>query len=133
MTTEAFIRSFKRFTVRRGFPCKLVSDNEKTFKSAAKSIETILNQPEVQQYFAGVGMEWIFNLEKTPWWDRVFEWMIKSVKRCLRKIIRRARLSYDKLSMALTEVEMIVNSRLLSYASTEDIEEALTPSHLLVG
>ena len=68
MTTEAFIRSFKRFTARRGFPCKLVSDNGKTFKSAAKSIETILNQPEVQQYFAGVGLEWIFNLEKAPWW-----------------------------------------------------------------
>jgi len=59
--------------------------------------------------------------------------MIKSVKRCLRKIIGRARLSYDELSTVLTEVEMIVNSRPLSYVSTEDIEEALTPSHLLVG
>ena len=133
MTTEAFIRSFKRFTARRGFPRKLVSDNGKTFKSAARSIEAILNQSEVQQYFAGVGMEWIFNLEKAPWWGGVFERMIKSVKRCLRKIIGRARLCYDELLTALTEVEMIVNSRPLSYVSTEDIEEPLTPSHLLVG
>ena len=78
-------------------------------------------------------MEWIFNLEKAPWWGGVFERMIKSVKRCLRKIIGRARLCYDELLTALTEVEMIVNSRPLSYVSTEDIEEPLTPSHLLVG
>jgi len=123
MTTEAFIRSFKRFTTRRGFPCKLVSDNGKTFKSVAKSIETILNQPEVQQNLLGVGMEWIFNLEKVPWWGRVFEWMIKSVKRCLRKIIGQARVSYDELSMALTEVEVIVDSRPLLYVSTEDMKK----------
>ena len=38
MTTEAFIRSFKRFTARRGFLCRMISNNEKTFKSAAKSL-----------------------------------------------------------------------------------------------
>ena len=64
MTTEAFIRSFKKFTARRGFPRKLISNNEKAFKSTAKSIETILTNPEVQRYFAGIVMEWSFNLEK---------------------------------------------------------------------
>ena len=59
--------------------------------------------------------------------------MVKSVKRCLRKMIGRAKLCYDELSTALTEVEMIVNSRPLSYVSIEDMEEPLTPSHLLVG
>ena len=133
MTTEAFIRSFKRFTARRGFPRKLISDNGKTFKSTAKSIEATLNHPEVQQYFAGLGMEWSFNLEKAPWRGGVFERMIKSVKCCLRKTIGRAKLRYDELLIALTEVEMIVNSRPLSYISSDDTEEPLTPSHLLVG
>ena len=59
--------------------------------------------------------------------------MIKSVKRCLRKTIGQARLTYDELLTALTEVEMVVNSRPLSYVSTEDAEEPLTPSHLLIG
>ena len=35
----------------------------------------------------------------------------------------------------LTEVEMILNSRphALSYVSSDDIEEPLTPSHLIMG
>ena len=78
-------------------------------------------------------MEWIFNLEKAPWWGGVFERLVKSMKQCLRKTIGKARLSYDKLLTATTEVEMILNSRPISYVSTEDIEKPLTPSHLLVG
>jgi len=35
--------------------------------------------------------------------------------------------------LLLTEVEMVINSRPLSYVSTDDQEEPLTPSHLLVG
>ena len=33
----------------------------------------------------------------------------------------------------MTEVEAVLNSRPLSYVSSEDFEEPLTPSHLLVG
>ena len=78
-------------------------------------------------------MKWSFNLEKAPWWGGVFEKMIQSAKRCLRKTIGNARLTYDELITSVTEVEMILNSRPLSYVSSEDIEEPLTPSHLLVG
>ena len=133
MTAESFIRSFKRFTARRGFPQKIISDNGKTFKAAAKTITSVLNHPEVLHYFARVEMQWSFNLEKAPWWGNVFERMIKSVKHCLRKTIGRAKLTHDELLTAFTEVEVIVNSRPLSYLSKEDIEEPLTPSHLLIG
>jgi len=59
--------------------------------------------------------------------------MIKSAKRCLRKTIGRARVTYDELLTAIMEVEGILNSRPLSYVSIEDFEEPFTPSHLLIG
>ena len=133
MTSQAFIRSFKRFTSRRGFPVKIISDNAKTFKSAARTLAAVLRDPEVKYFFADINMKWSFNLEKAPWWGGVFERMIQSAKRCLRKTIGNARLTYDELITSVTEVEMILNSRPLSYVSSEDIEEPLTPSHLLVG
>ena len=39
----------------------------------------------------------------------------------------------DELLTALAEIEAVINSRPLSYLSPDDIEEPLTPSHLLVG
>ena len=63
----------------------------------------------------------------------IFERLIKSTKRCLRKMIAQAKFSYDELLTAITEVEMIINSRPLYYVSPDDLEEPLTPSHLLVG
>ena len=55
------------------------------------------------------------------------------MKQCLRKIIGKAHLSYDELLTTVTEVEMIINSRPLTYISSEDMETVLTSSHLLKG
>ena len=63
----------------------------------------------------------------------MFERMVRSTKRCLKKMIGQAKLTYDKLLMAVTEVEAIVNSRPLSFISSDDLEEPLTPIHLLIG
>ena len=133
MTTSAFLRSLKRFTARRGLPRRFVSDNGKTFKAAAKLLSTITSNEEIQQYLSGAGIEWLFNVEKAPWWGGIFERMVRSTKRCLKKMIGRAQLSYDEILTAVTEVESIINSRPLSYVSTDDMEEPLTPSHFLTG
>ena len=133
MTTQSFIRSFKRFTSRRGFPVKIISDNAKTFKGAAKTLEAVMQSQEVKRYFSELNVRWSCNLERAPWWGGIFERMVQTTKRCLRKTIGRAHLTYDELLTSLTEVEMTLNSRPISYVSADDLEEALTPSHLLHG
>ena len=50
--------------------------------------------------------------------------------RCLKKSVGKNCLFYDELLTLVTEV---LNSRPLTYVSSEDIEEPLTPSHLLGG
>ena len=129
-----FLRSFKHFTSRQGVPSKVVSDNAKTFKSASKIIQSVFNEPEVKKHFAELCIEWAFNLEKAPWWGGgIFECMIKSAKRCLKKSVVRASLTYNELSTLVTEIEAVLNSQALTYVSTDDLKEPLTLCHLLLG
>ena len=72
-------------------------------------------------------------MERAPWWGGVFERMVKSTKRCLTKMIGQAKLSLDELHTASVEIESILNSRPLSYITSGDLEEPLTPSHLMIG
>ena len=62
-----------------------------------------------------------------------FERTVKSVKRCLQKMIGRGRLTLDELHTAITDFEMIVNSRPLSYLSKDNVQEPIMSSHLLSG
>ena len=118
MTTPTFLRCFRRFVGRRGLPKRMVSDNGKTFKVAAKTLQDV---------------RWTFNVPKAPWWGGVFERLIRSVKRCLKKMLGLSRLSYDELLTALVKVEMVLNSRPLTVVTADDLEEPLTLSHFIVG
>ena len=129
LSAEVFIRCLQRFTARRGIPEIIVSDNAKAFKSAAKILPKVFSYPSVKRFLAGRRIAWRFNVDRAPWWRGFFERMIQNVKRCLRKTIRNARLSYDDLHTVLVEMEGTVNSRPLTYVSSDDPEEPLTPSH----
>ena len=133
LTTSSFLRSLKRFAARRGLPRRIVSGNAKTFKAAAKAIQAIVTSREVQEHLTGLGVEWKFNVERAPWWGGIFERMVRSTKRCLKKTIGRARLTYDELLTSLVEVEMVINARPLTYVSPDDLQEPLTPAHFLTG
>ena len=133
LSSQSFLYSFKCFAARQGLPRRIVSDNGKTFKSAAKTLKAIMSSREVTKHLAGLRVEWVFNIERAPWWGGIFERMVQSTECCLRKVIGRARLKYEELLTVIIEVEAIVNSRPLSYVSPNDLEEPLTPSHLLVG
>jgi len=133
MSTETVICSLKRFCARRGVPHLFISDNGKTFKAASKIITAIIAGEEVQEYLSHINVKWCFNLAKAPWWGGIFDRLIRSTKRCLRKVIGRAKLTYDKLLTVVVEIESIINSRPLSYVTPDDLEKPLTPLHLLMG
>nr|XP_058943012.1 uncharacterized protein LOC131771253 [Pocillopora verrucosa] len=57
--------------------------------------------------------------------------MIRCVKRCLQKILKNVKLTYDELLTVVVEVECVLNSRPLTCVSSEDTEEPLTSSHPL--
>jgi len=115
-----------------GCPIK-ISDSAKTFKSAAKTIQRVMAVVKFSSNWRGLGQNrysiWREHLGGVAYlniWSSPlnFAW---------RKQLAKAKLTYDELLTALTEVEMILNSRPLFYVSKEDIEQSLTPSHLMTG
>ena len=55
----------------------------------------------------------------------------RMVQRCLKKVIGHACLTCQVLVTIIVGLEMTLNSRPLSYFSSEYLKEPLTPSHLL--
>ena len=64
-------------------------------------------------------------------WER----LIRSVKRCLKKCIGRANLTFEQLRTVLVKIEAVINARPLTYVcdDQEGISKALSPSHLIYG
>ena len=112
----------KRFIGRRGFPGLIISDNGTTFKDA-----------KVKKFTLERNIEWKFNVPTASWWGGFFEICVKLVKRCLKKVLGNAKLSYEELESVLIETEGVLNSRPLTYVYEELSEDPLTPSHLVTG
>ena len=133
LSAETFLRCLRRFAARGGVPSLIVSDNAKTFKAAEKALRKLYNQTRVKSGLGTKRITWRFNLERAPWWGGFFERMVRSVKRCLRKVLGNARLILDELNTVLVEVEGTLNSRPLTDVFEEFEGEVLIPSHLIYG
>ena len=109
LSTNMFLTAFRRFVSRRGMPNKILTDNAKTFKAAAKEVATMYRSNNVKRYFADKGVSWEFITEKAPWHGGFWERLIKSTKRCLKKQIGRTSLTFEELRTILVEIEATLN------------------------
>ncbi|XP_074649826.1 uncharacterized protein LOC141904997 [Tubulanus polymorphus] len=80
------------------------------------------------------GVTWKFIPPKSPWQGGFYERLVRSVKEPLRKILGKARLTFNDLRTVLVEVECQLNSRPLTIISADQEDPLpLTPGHFLVG
>ena len=119
---NSFIRAFTRFIGRRGLPSRIISDNGNTFLD--KNVRTFVNS---------LGIVWSFNIPTASWWGGFFESMVKLTKRCLRKTLGNAHLTYEELETVLLETEGVLNSRPLTFVYNDITEPPVTPSCLVSG
>ena len=122
LAAPSFLRAFRRFTARRDIPDIIVHDNAKTFKSKA-----------TKRFMVQSGIEQHFILPASPWWGGFYERLVRSVKMSLRKVLGRSLLSFEELQTILCDIELVINNRPLVYQSDDDINQVLTPWHLLHG
>uniref|UniRef100_A0A1X7UDW6 Uncharacterized protein n=1 Tax=Amphimedon queenslandica TaxID=400682 RepID=A0A1X7UDW6_AMPQE len=65
------------FATRRGLLIRMISDNAKMFKGAARIIGEIMEHPNIHQYLENSCVNWVFNVEKAPWLGGTFEQYIQ--------------------------------------------------------
>ena len=122
MSIGGFLRGFKRFLARRGTPDIVIHDNFKTFKATA-----------VKRFMLLQGIKQNFILPLSPWWGGFYERLVRSVKTCLKKTLGKSFLTFEELQTVLCEIEASINNRPLAYVSDDDLDDALTPYHLIHG
>ena len=136
LSATVFLQVFGRFCGRRGVHSIIMSDNARTFISCSKKIEKLVHSEEVHQCLTNKHVcKLNFIVEKAPWWGVYWERLVRSVKHCLRKVVRRSTLTFDEMSTVLVEVEATLNNRPLTYVhdNIEGLLYVLTPVDLVYG
>ncbi|GFV11608.1 integrase catalytic domain-containing protein [Trichonephila clavipes] len=131
------VSTLQRFISRRGLCSKILTDNANNFKKSELELKNLwktISDPTVKAFYASHKIYWQFIIERAPWWGGFYERLIRTLKLALRKTVGRATLFRDELETLLIEIEVVLNSRPLTYIFSEFNEpEPLTPSHMILG
>uniref|UniRef100_A0A7I4Y6K3 Integrase catalytic domain-containing protein n=1 Tax=Haemonchus contortus TaxID=6289 RepID=A0A7I4Y6K3_HAECO len=123
LSAKEFVNAFRRFIARRGTPRTMLSDNATTFTAGNDLLRTIFDELQTSDEFSNFnsqhGITWNFITPLSPWKGGFYERLIGSLKSCLRKTIQKKFLSDEEFCTVVTECEALVNSRPLTYVSSD--------------
>ncbi|CAM1295397.1 Uncharacterised protein r2_g452 [Pycnogonum litorale] len=133
LDTAGFLNEFSRMVARRGKPEEIVSDNATNFRGGNGEL-LALDQLQVLNKLSSDRIRWRFNPPLGSHHGGIFEALIKSAKKSLSAILGHAGVTDEELLTAIVEVEGLLNSRPLTYCSSDPKDDCvLTPNHFLYG
>lgn len=134
LSKKDFIYALTKYMCRKGIPSLIISDNAKTFKSAALSLKELCEDPKVKEYLDKRRVSWKFYTDRSPWKGGFIERIVGLFKSVLKKVVGKARINHEDFDILNHEAEMFINSRPLVYVydNPED-GDPLTPSKLING
>ena len=137
LTTDSAIMALKRFIARRGRPFSIYCDNAKNLRGMSKELENEMKKVDYNQileFTTQNDIKFKFNPPSSPFMGGAWEILIRSVKRAMSVALKYQAPREEILLTALMEIEHCVNSRPLTFVSSDpDDREALTPNHFLLG
>ena len=103
VNATSLVLALRQFISRKGIPRVIFSDNFKSFKASI-----------VKEFCRNSFITLKFILERSPWWEGFYERLVGTVKNSLKKILGKARLSFDEIHTTICEIENVVDSRPLT-------------------
>ena len=136
LDTDAFLMSFTRFRSRRGTPHEILCDNGTNFKGGETELKKAFEEmaPSLQERLAKHQVRFKFNPPVAPHFGGTWEREIRSVKNALYAILGKQTVTPAVLYTMLVEVEGLMNSKPLSYVSSDVSDpDPITPFMLFMG
>ena len=137
LDTDSLLMSLRRFFSRRGTPSVIWSDNGSSFVAGKKELAQSflsVDQDRMLDAMTKHHIKWVFNPPAAPHMGGSWERLVAAVKRPLRVVLGPSVVDDEVLQTVLCEVEFMVNSRPITYISSEaDDFSPLTPNHFLLG
>ena len=128
MSTKSFILSFQRFSNLFGVCDTIYSDNAKYFSQGAKIFEQFLVSDEFKEELRASDIKHVRIPVYASWVGSLWERMIRTIKNCIHKTIGRSILDYFDMVTLLSNIQNSINSRPLTYISSDDEMIPLTPN-----
>ena len=124
----------EEWSVNVVFRKKVLNDNGTNFVGAAKELKALVKELDKQHMVrttADKGVQWQFNPPFAPHWGGAYEIMIKAATRAVYQILHGADVIDEELLTAFVGAESLINSRPLTYQSSNAADcVPLTPNHL---
>lgn len=141
LETDSFINALRRFIARRGPVREIRSDQGTNLVGAEKELNLALkemNHDEIQKSLVKNNTSWLITWKRNPpsasHMGGVWERQIRSIRSILAALMREhgKMLDDESLRTLLVEVECIINSRPLTFPSSDPNDlNPLTPSNIL--
>ena len=136
LSTDSLINAIRRVAARRGEIRQVRSDNGTNMCGADRELREALSEldpEELQRAARPHGIDWVFNPPHGSHFSGSVERQIRSVRKIWRSMPVARVLDREALYTLLCEIESILNSRPLTYVTTNDGSiEPISPNHLLL-
>ena len=100
----------------------MISDNGSAFTAV-----------ETQEFASARGIDWKFSVPHSPWMGGIWERLVSCVKKCLKRAIGLKQVTFVELQTLIFEIETILNNRPICNDYDDDLNEVLTPNHMIFG
>ena len=127
MSASSFVQGLIRFSNLFSLPDYIYSDNAKSFIKGFSAFKRFFQSDEFREKLNVAGIQHIRQPNLAPWYGSCFERCIKTVKTCIRKEIGRGTVEYFQMLTLLSDIQLAINSRPLTYQTKDEELAVISP------